>query len=96
MSLKSRLVGAAKRQVKDTLRPVLGENYSVALNLASTVPDWLSRFGARPMSLGLDLQGGVHFVMQVDQAAALQKRVEGYADGIRTVLRDARIGYSSV
>jgi len=80
----------------DTLRPVLGENYSVALNLASTVPDWLSNLGARPMTLGLDLQGGVHFVMQVDQAAALQKRVEGYADGIRTVLRDARIGYSSV
>ena len=86
----------AQTLASDTLRPVLGENYSVALNLASTVPDWLSRFGARPMSLGLDLQGGVHFVMQVDQAAALQKRVEGYADGIRTVLRDARIGYSSV
>ncbi|MFL6588183.1 MAG: protein translocase subunit SecD [Luteimonas sp.] len=86
----------AQTLASDTLRPELGENYSVALNLASTVPDWLSNMGARPMSLGLDLQGGVHFVMQVDQAAALQKRVEGYADGIRTVLRDARIGYSSV
>lgn len=86
----------AQTLASDTLRPVLGENYSVALNLASTVPDWLSDLGARPMTLGLDLQGGVHFVMQVDQAAALQKRVEGYADGIRTVLRDARIGYSSV
>ncbi|MBB3343689.1 protein translocase subunit SecD [Luteimonas sp. RC10] len=86
----------AQTAAADTLRPALGENYSVALNLASTVPDWLSRFGARPMSLGLDLQGGVHFVMQVDQAAALQKRVDGYADGIRTVLRDNRIGYSSV
>ncbi len=86
----------AQTLASDTLRPVLGENYSVALNLASTVPDWLDNLGARPMTLGLDLQGGVHFVMQVDQAAALQKRVEGYADGIRTVLRDARIGYSSV
>jgi len=86
----------AQTLASDTLRPVLGEDYSVALNLASTVPDWLSNLGARPMTLGLDLQGGVHFVMQVDQAAALQKRVEGYADGIRTVLRDARIGYSSV
>ena len=86
----------AQTLASDTLRPELGENYSVALNLASTVPAWLSNMGARPMSLGLDLQGGVHFVMQVDQAAALQKRVEGYADGIRTVLRDARIGYSSV
>lgn len=86
----------AQTLASDTLRPVLGDNYSVALNLASTVPEWLSDLGARPMTLGLDLQGGVHFVMQVDQAAALQKRVEGYADGIRTVLRDARIGYSSV
>ena len=86
----------AQTVASDVLRPALGENYSVALNLASTVPQWLSDLGARPMSLGLDLQGGVHFVMQVDQAAALQKRVEGYADGIRTALRDARIGYSSV
>ncbi len=83
-------------RASDALRGVLGENYSVALNLASTVPDWLDNLGAKPMSLGLDLQGGVHFVMQVDQAAALQTRVEGYADGIRTVLREARIGYSSV
>ncbi|MFR0657117.1 protein translocase subunit SecD, partial [Pantoea sp. SIMBA_079] len=71
-------------------------DYSVALNLASTVPEWLENIGASPMSLGLDLQGGVHFVMQVDQEAALQKRVDGYADGIRTTLRDERIGYSSV
>lgn len=83
-------------RASDALRGVLGENYSVALNLASTVPAWLDKLGAKPMSLGLDLQGGVHFVMQVDQAAALQTRVEGYADGIRTVLREARIGYSSV
>lgn len=83
-------------RASDALRGVLGENYSVALNLASTVPEWLDNLGAKPMSLGLDLQGGVHFVMQVDQAAALQTRVEGYADGIRTVLREARIGYSSV
>ncbi|NYZ62679.1 protein translocase subunit SecD [Luteimonas deserti] len=83
-------------RASDALRGALGENYSVALNLASTVPEWLANLGAKPMSLGLDLQGGVHFVMQVDQEAALQKRVEGYADGIRTVLRDARIGYSSV
>ena len=83
-------------RASDALRGVLGENYSVALNLASTVSAWLDKLGAKPMSLGLDLQGGVHFVMQVDQAAALQTRVEGYADGIRTVLREARIGYSSV
>ncbi len=86
----------SQTRASDTLRPALGEDYSVALNLASTVPDWLTKFGAKPMSLGLDLQGGVHFVMQVDQQAALQKRVDGYADGIRTTLRDNRIGYSSV
>ncbi len=45
------------------LRDSVGENYTVALNLASTVPDWLQRLGGRPMVLGLDLQGGVHFVL---------------------------------
>ena len=80
----------------DALRPALGDDYVVALNLASTVPDWLSRFGARPMLLGLDLQGGVHFVLQVDQQAALDKRLDAYADEVRSVLRDNRIRYESV
>ena len=80
----------------DALRPALGDDYVVALNLASTVPDWLSRFGAKPMLLGLDLQGGVHFVLQVDQKAALDKRLDAYADEIRAILRDNRIRYESV
>ncbi len=80
----------------DALRPVLGEDYIVALNLASTVPDWLNSLGARPMLLGLDLQGGVHFVLQVDQQAALDKRVEAYADEIRSTLRENRVRYQSV
>src|SRR5690606_17862371 len=79
----------------DALRPVLGEDYSAALNLVPTTPAWLEALGARPMSLGLDLQGGVHFMMQVDQQAALEKRVDAYADAIRVALRDARIGYTS-
>src|SRR5690606_15315199 len=79
----------------DALRPVLGEDYSAALNLVPTTPAWLEALGARPMSLGLDLQGGVHFMMQVDQKAALEKRVDAYADAIRVALRDARIGYTS-
>ena len=58
----------------DALRGDLGDGYVVALNLASTVPDWLGAIGARPMLLGLDLQGGVHFLMEVDQKAALEKR----------------------
>jgi preprotein translocase subunit SecD len=82
--------------VSDALRPVLGEDYIVALNLASTVPAWLEAVGARPMLLGLDLQGGVHFVLQVDQKAALDKRLDAYADEIRAVLRDNRIRYDSV
>jgi len=86
----------AQTKAADTLRGELGEHYSVALNLASTVPDWLSALGGKPMSLGLDLQGGVHFVMQVDQVAAVQKRLDGYADSIRALLRDERIAYSSV
>ena len=80
----------------DLLRESLGQDYTVALNLASTVPDWLTRFGAKPMVLGLDLQGGVHFVMQVDQKAALERRLDSYAEGIRATLRDNRVRYTSV
>lgn len=83
-------------RVSDLLRPELGEDYSVALNLAPTVPDWLSKLRGKPMSLGLDLQGGVHFVMQVDQNAAIEKRVDSYSDSIRAALRDGRIAYTAV
>ncbi|MDI9240676.1 protein translocase subunit SecD [Lysobacter sp. LF1] len=86
----------AQNKASNALRTVLGENYTVALNLASTVPNWLSRLGGQPMVLGLDLQGGVHFVMQVDQKAALEKRLDAYADDIRVSLRDAKIAYQSV
>jgi len=80
----------------DFLREKLGRDYVVALNLASTVPGWLRSIGASPMSLGLDLQGGVHFLMEVDQRAAIDKRENAYADDIRTALRDAKIGYNTV
>ncbi|MHB8911347.1 MAG: protein translocase subunit SecD [Lysobacter sp.] len=80
----------------DTLRPELGSNYVVALNLASTMPDWLEKFGAKPMLLGLDLQGGVHFTMQVDQKAALDKRLDAIAEDVRVQLRDNRVRYESV
>src|SRR3546814_5760921 len=68
----------------DTLRPVLGENYVVALNLASTVPPWLEALRARPMLLGLDLQGGVHFLLQVDQKAA---RSEEHTSELQSLMR---------
>jgi len=86
----------AQSKASNALRTTLGENYTVALNLASTVPNWLSGLGGKPMVLGLDLQGGVHFVMQVDQKAALEKRVDAYAEDIRVSLRDAKISYQSV
>ncbi|MGY3265195.1 protein translocase subunit SecD [Lysobacter sp. HA35] len=85
-------------QVKaaDTLRDPLGNDYVVALNLASTAPEWLAGIGAKPMLLGLDLQGGVHFMMQVDQKAAMEKRLDALAEDVRVQLRDAGIRYESV
>jgi preprotein translocase subunit SecD len=80
----------------DTLRESLGSNYVVALNLASNVPTWLEAIGAKPMALGLDLQGGVHFLMEVDKQAAVEKRFEAYLSDIRGSLRDEGIGYQSV
>ncbi|MEZ5463710.1 MAG: protein translocase subunit SecD [Lysobacteraceae bacterium] len=80
----------------DALRDTLGNDYVVAVNLASTVPGWLSSLGGKPMLLGLDLRGGVHFKMEVDQRAALDKRENGFADDIRSLLRDKGIGYTGV
>lgn len=82
----------------DALREPLTSNgtYVVALNLASNVPSWLSAIGAKPMALGLDLQGGVHFLMEVDKKAAINKRFEAYLSDIRGSLRDKGIGYQSV
>jgi preprotein translocase subunit SecD len=82
-------------RVADQLRNEY-KGYVVALNLASTVPAWLEAIYAKPMVLGLDLQGGVHFVMEVDQRAALQKREEALADDIRGILRTAGIRYREV
>lgn len=86
----------AQTRANDVLREKAGENYTVALNLASTVPDWLARIGGKPMVLGLDLVGGVHFALQVDKKAAVDKRFEAFAEDIRTTLRDNRVGYRSV
>lgn len=86
----------AQTAAADALRSGLGENYTVALNLASNVPAWLERLGAKPMVLGLDLRGGVHFVLQVDQRAALEKRVDAYVEDVRVTLRDNRIRYTAV
>jgi preprotein translocase subunit SecD len=85
-----------QNKANNLLRGSLGEDYTVALNLASTVPPWLAKLGGKPMVLGLDLQGGVHFVLQVDQKAALQKRINAFAEDVRATLRDNRIPYQGV
>ncbi len=81
---------------KEALQRALGYDYVVALNLAPTTPDWLLALGASPMKLGLDLAGGVHFLLEVDTAAAMAKRLESTADEIKANLRRERIRYRSV
>lgn len=83
-------------RANNAIRERVGDGYTVALNLASTVPAWLTKLGGKPMVLGLDLVGGVHFAMQVDKKAAVDKRFDAFADDIRTSLRDGRVGYRSV
>lgn len=96
-SLIVRMTNLADQAKANTvLREGVGENYTVALNLASTVPAWLSKLGGQPMVLGLDLQGGVHFALQVDQQAALDKRIEAYVEDIRVALRDKHLRFGSV
>ena len=80
----------------DVLRNRLGDDYVVALNLAPATPAWLELFDAEPMVLGLDLQGGIHFLMQVDMVAAKKQAVERYVDDIRTTLRKENIRYRRV
>ena len=83
-------------RASEAIRNELGSGYVVALNQASTVPGWMQALGAKSMSLGLDLRGGVYFLMQVDREAALAKRFEATAEDIRGLLRDNRIRYTSV
>ena len=80
----------------DAMKTALGDGYTVAFKLQSTVPGWLSALGARSMPLGLDLQGGVHFLMQVDENDVIDKQENSYADDIRGLLRDKNIRYESV
>ncbi|MFZ5574418.1 MAG: protein translocase subunit SecD [Pseudomonadota bacterium] len=83
-------------QAKDILQNGLGENYSVALNLVSASPAWLASINALPMYLGLDLRGGVHFLLEVDMKAALEKAAVRYQNEFRTELRNAKIRYGRI
>lgn len=82
----------AKSLVKDTL----GDDYVVALNLAPTTPDWLSAIGAYPMKLGLDLSGGVHFLLEVDTAKAIKSKMDIATTEIRALLRKERLRYRTL
>ena len=87
----------AKDVVQRALNPQgLEPPYVVALNLVSSSPAWLSQLNAAPMYLGLDLRGGVHFMLQVDMPAALTQRAEGLASDLRTQLRDQNIRHGGV
>ena len=75
---------------------VLGDQYKTALNLAPTTPDWLKSFNAKPMNLGLDLRGGVHFLMEVDMSVATEKALERHKDEFRKLLRENKLRYVTV
>ena len=81
---------------KDKITEKLGTNYSVALNLAPATPKWLSSIGGNPMKWGLDLRGGVRFLMEVDMNSALTKRQEQLQDSLRTELRKEKYQYSAI
>jgi preprotein translocase subunit SecD len=83
-------------KAKELLQSQLGEDYVVALNLLSRSPRWLASIGALPMYLGLDLRGGVHFLLQVDMKAAINKKIDTTVGDIRGTLRDKKIQYSGV
>ncbi|MFV8784373.1 protein translocase subunit SecD [Microbulbifer sp. SA54] len=83
----------AKRAIQEALGH---SEYVVALNLAPTTPEWLMNMGASPMKLGLDLAGGVHFLMEVDTNSIVKTNMEGYAAEVKSKLREAKARYRSV
>lgn len=96
-SVKARFADTdSQLKAKDVLVAQLGEDYVVALNLLPRSPQWLTKLNALPMYLGLDLRGGVHFLLQVDMNAALSKALEAATGDIRSALREQNIAYSGV
>lgn len=81
---------------KEAVRRVMGDDYVVALNLAPTTPQWLRNLGASPMKLGLDLSGGVHFLLEVDMEKAVAARMQVYEGEVKALLRKERIRYRSL
>jgi preprotein translocase subunit SecD len=83
-------------KAQDIVKASLGREYVVALNLAPSIPAWLNRLGVEPMFLGLDLRGGVHFLMEVDMDAAVRKAEERYVSELRSLLRENKIRYKTI
>ncbi|MGJ7514590.1 protein translocase subunit SecD [Pseudomonas baetica] len=81
---------------KDVVRKALGDDYVVALNLAQTTPQWLRSLAAHPMKLGLDLSGGVHFLLEVDMEKALDARLKVYEGDVKSLLRKEKLRYRSL
>jgi preprotein translocase subunit SecD len=88
--------GASQLRGKAVITAALGEDYMVAFNLAPNTPEWLMSLGAKPMKLGLDLRGGVHFLLEVDMVQALAQRLDAYISEIKTHLRSEKIRYRGV
>ena len=86
----------AQIKARDVIAQKVPAGYVVALNLQANTPRWLQALGAKPMYLGLDLRGGVHFLLQVDMKAAANKSVERYVGDIRSMLRDRKVYYSGL
>ncbi len=80
-------------KARPAVQKALGRDYLVALNMAASTPEWLSALGAGPMKLGLDLRGGVHFLLEVDMETAVDQRLEAMSGQIKRELRDERIRY---
>ena len=83
-------------KARDTLQSLLGNGYMVALNLLPNSPQWLASVGALPMYLGLDLRGGVHFLLEVDMKGALSKALDRFGSDIRGSLREKKIPYAGL
>ncbi|MFC3150344.1 protein translocase subunit SecD [Litoribrevibacter euphylliae] len=88
--------GEDQLNAKPLIEGKLGHDFIVALNMAPTTPEWLSSLGAGPMKLGLDLRGGVHFLLEVDMEKAISQRMDVYVGEIKRLLRDEKIRYRRV
>ncbi len=96
-SIKARFADTdVQIKAKDLLESTLGNDYVVALNLLPNSPAWLTSLGALPMYLGLDLRGGVHFMLEVDMDGALEKSLDRYSADIRNTLREQKISYAGL